>query len=143
MIWTFIFTLILILLYWLHPHLNALVIRKAVGITLFLDIFYVVGSLLSEKWPFPTPLAIIQIIIVVGLGVALGVVFSQIWPLAPRPGFERVIRTVLIFIPSLGLGIGLQLALQGKQPTQAIYLIFALSSWLGSGHFIRKENGSK
>ncbi len=138
-IWTLVFSLLLVLLYWFHPYLSTLVIRKAVGIALFLDIFYVIGALLSESWPFPTPLVLLQILIVVGLGVALGVVFSRIWPLAPKPGFERIMRTLLIFIPSLGLGIGLQLALQGKQPTQAIYLIFALSAWLGSGHFIRKD----
>ncbi|WP_366922927.1 hypothetical protein MFMK1_003408 [Metallumcola ferriviriculae] len=139
MIWTIVFALVLVMLYWLHPYLSALVIRKAVGIALFLEVFYVIGSLLSESWPFPTPLATIQILIAVGLGVALGVVFSRVWPLAKKPGFERIVRTLLIFIPSLGLGIGLQMALQGRQPTQAIYLIFALSTWLGSGHFIRKD----
>ncbi|KKM10990.1 hypothetical protein SY88_10800 [Clostridiales bacterium PH28_bin88] len=116
--------------------MDARVLRKALGIALFLELFYLVGHYMAG-WPFPTPLVVVQIFTVVGLGVALGVVFSRVWPLSPRPGFERVIRTLLLIIPALGLGMGLQVLLQGRQAYQAIYLIFALSTWLGSGHFVR------
>ncbi|MBO8155647.1 MAG: hypothetical protein H0Z32_04230 [Bacillaceae bacterium] len=135
---TVVMGLLTLALFILHPYLNLVVLKKVFGIALFLEIFYLMGSYLSE-WPFPTPKIIIQLIIVVALGVALGVVFSKIWPLPEHKGFERIARTILIIIPALGLGVGLQLVLQGQSATQAIYLIFALSAWLGSGHFIRKN----
>ncbi|MCF6094973.1 hypothetical protein L1765_13485 [Microaerobacter geothermalis] len=138
MTWTIILGILAIGIYMFTPMLDLRVVRKAVGIIFFLELFYIIGYYLMG-WPFPTPLVIMQIFIVVGLGVALGVVFSRAWPLSPRPGFERVMRTLLLVIPSLGLGIGLQLLLQGNEATQAIYLMFALSAWLGSGHFVRKE----
>lgn len=89
-------------------------------------------------WPFPTPKVIMQILVVVGTGIAIGVIFSRIWPLPEKKGFERIARTFLIVVPALGLGIGFQVLLQGQYATQALYLIFALATWLGSGHFIRK-----
>lgn len=127
-----------ITLYLSQPYLDSRVLRKTIGIAFFLEIFYLVGHYLAG-WPFPTPLAIAQIAITVGLGVALGVVYSRVWPLTPQVGIERIIRTLLVVIPSLGLGIGLQVLLQGKEASMAIYLIFALSTWLGSGHFMKKE----
>lgn len=138
MTWTLVLLVLTIILYLSQPYLDGRVLRKAIGIAFFLELFYLVGHYLAS-WPFPTPLAIIQIAITVGLGVALGVTYSRVWPLTPKVGFERIIRTLLIVIPSLGLGIGLQVLMQGKQATMAIYLIFALSTWLGSGHFIKKE----
>lgn len=136
MSWTLLLAVLTIALFLFQPYLDARVLRKALGIALFLELFYLVGHYMAG-WPFPTPLVVVQIFTVVGLGVALGVVFSRVWPLSPRPGFERVIRTLLLIIPALGLGMGLQVLLQGRQAYQAIYLIFALSTWLGSGHFVR------
>ncbi|MCF6411705.1 hypothetical protein [Pseudalkalibacillus salsuginis] len=126
-------------LYMFQPYLDLKVMRKALGIALFLELFYLIGHFLAG-WPFPTPTVIFQIIIVTALGVALGVIFSRIWPLPRNKGFERIMRTFLIVIPSLGIGVGLQLVLQGNHPTQAIYLMFAFSAWLGSGHFIKNES---
>ena len=122
----------------LHSVFDWRVLKKVLGISLFLELFYLLGYYLFA-WPFPSAINIIQIIFVVFLGVLLGVLFSMIWPISPQAGLERVIRTVLIVAPSLGLGVGLQLLLQGKEATQAIYLIFAVSSWLGSGHYVRQR----
>ncbi|WP_102028147.1 hypothetical protein [Salirhabdus sp. Marseille-P4669] len=130
---------ILVGLYILHPYLNLFAIKKVVGITLFVEIFYLIGHYMSN-WPFPTPQVILQFVIVVGSGVALGAIFSKLWPLPNKKGFERIFRTFLIVVPSLGLGIGMQLLLQGQFASQALYLIFALAAWLGSGHFIRTES---
>lgn len=134
-----ILAIICALLYITIPVLDVRVMRKAIGIILFLQVFYLIGHFLAG-WPFPTPLVIFQIVIIVGLGVALGVGFAKVWPMSPKPGFERIVRTLLLVIPSLGLGIGFQLLLQGNQANQAIYIMFALSAWLGSGHFIRQES---
>ncbi|GAA0502711.1 hypothetical protein GCM10008986_32910 [Salinibacillus aidingensis] len=131
------FLTILIAFYLFHPHLNILAVKKVLGITLFVELFYLIGHYMSG-WPFPTPVVILQILIVVATGVAIGVLFSRIWPLPDKKGFERIARTLLIMIPALGIGIGMQLLLQGQYATQALYLIFALSAWLGSGHFIRE-----
>lgn len=136
MTWTLILAALTVALYLSLPYLDARVLRKVLGIGIFLELFYIVGYFLMS-WPFPTPVTIVQIFIVVALGIALGVVFSKLWPLAPKAGFERVVRMFLLIIPSLGLGIGLQVLLQGNQATQAIYLVFALSAWLGSGHFLK------
>lgn len=135
---TFIFGGLTIALYLLFKYLDLRVVKKALGIALVLELFYVFGHLLFD-WPFPTSLVMIQIIIVVFLGVALGVIFSRYWPIPRKKGFERILRTFLLVVPALGLGIGLQILLQGPLATQGLYLIFAFSSWLGSGHFIKKE----
>ncbi len=111
------------------------------GITLFIEAFYLIGHYMSG-WPFPTPEVILEIAIVVASGVALGVIFSRIWPLPENKGFERIFRTVLVVVPSLGIGIGFQVLLQGQYATQALYLVFALSAWLGSGHFIKRAEAS-
>lgn len=140
MSWTVIFAILTAALYLSIPFLDLRAIRRGLGIVIFLQLFYLIGYYLAD-WPFPTPTVILQLFITVGLGVALGATFSKVWPLAPNPGFERIVRTLLIVIPSLGLGIGLQVLLQGPTATQAIYLIFALSAWLGSGQFVRQENG--
>ncbi|TFB13371.1 hypothetical protein E3U55_16130 [Filobacillus milosensis] len=135
---TTLFAIITALLYVFQRYLDYRVLKKVFGIALFLQIFYILGHYMGG-WPFPTPTAMIQIIIVSALGVALGVIFSRIWPIPQHKGFERIFRTFLIMVPSLGLGIGLQIILQGAQATQAIYLMFALAAWIGSGHFIRTE----
>lgn len=142
MSWTVILAALTVLIYWIVPLLDRRAVRKAIGLSLFLQLFYLLGHYIGD-WPFPTPLVIIQICTVAGLGVALGVLFARIWPLSPRPGWERVIRTFLLVIPALGIGIGLQVLLQGHQATQAVYLMFALTAWLGSGHFVRQESGEE
>lgn len=136
--WTLILGSLIILVYLLHPWMNIKTFQKVIGITLFLEIFYITGHYLME-WPFPTPIVFGQLFVVAGLGVALGVCFSRIWPLPLEKGFERIIRTFLLVIPSLGFGMGLQIILQGAYATQAIYLIFACAAWLGSGRFVREE----
>lgn len=136
--WTIIFAGSTVGIYLFQPKLGLKLFRKVVGITFFLELFYLVGHYMME-WPFPYPLSLLQIFITAGLGVLLGAVFSMVWPLPLRPGFERIMRTFLLVIPALGLGVGLQVLLQGNQPTQAIYLIFALAAWLGSGHIVRTE----
>jgi hypothetical protein len=114
------------------------VLKKALGISLFVEVFYLLGYYFFA-WPFPSAINVLQIMTVVFLGIALGVFFSMVWPISSKPGLERVVRTIIIVAPSLGLGIGLQLLLQGNKATHALYMIFAVSSWLGSGHFVRCE----
>lgn len=135
---TVFLAILTLLIYLLQPSLGLNTFRKVLGISLFLQLFYIVGHYLAE-WPFPDPFVFFQIITVVGMGVALGVIFSRIWPISPELGFERIVRTLLISIPAVGIGMGLQLLLQGPQPTQAIYLIFALAAWLGSNHHVREK----
>ncbi|MDX8047551.1 hypothetical protein SH601_16415 [Gracilibacillus sp. S3-1-1] len=136
--WTLILASLLIILFLFHPWMNRKTLQKVIGITLFLEIFYLIGHYLLD-WPFPTPLVFLQLFVVSGLGVALGVIFSRIWPLPLEKGFERIFRTFLIVIPSFGFGMGLQVILQGIHATQAIYLIFAFAAWIGSGRFVRDE----
>ncbi|MBO8163671.1 MAG: hypothetical protein H0Z34_08180 [Brevibacillus sp.] len=138
MSWTILLAAVTVLIYVLVPLLDLRALRKAVGFSLFWQLFYLIGHYLGG-WPHPTPLVIVQLFTVAGLGVALGVTFARIWPISPRPGFERIIRTLLLVIPALGIGIGLQVLLQGQRATQAVYLIFALTAWLASGHFVREE----
>ncbi|GEL78819.1 hypothetical protein [Tenuibacillus multivorans] len=139
---TTIFAIITLLLFIFQPYLDLRALKKVFGIALFLQLFYIIGHYMGG-WPFPTPTVIVQILIVSGLGVALGVIFSKIWPIPSHKGFERIFRTFLVMVPSLGLGIGLQIILQGAQATQAIYLMFALAAWIGSGHFIRTDEAKK
>ncbi|SES91080.1 hypothetical protein SAMN05216389_103147 [Oceanobacillus limi] len=138
MIWTILLASSVALFYIFHPWVNLKTFQKVIGITLFLELFYLVGHYLMS-WPFPTPIVLGQLFVVSGLGVALGIFFSRLWPLPTHKGFERIFRTFLIVVPSLGLGMGLQVLLQGAQATQAIYLIFALAAWIGSGHFVRED----
>lgn len=140
--WTLIFGCLAILVYLLSPWMNIKTVQRVIGITLFLEIFYLSGHYIRE-WPFPTPIILMQLLVVSGLGVALGVCFSKIWPLPLHKGFERIFRTFLIIIPSLGLGMGLQILLQGAYATQAIYLLFALAAWIGSGQFIKVEDSEQ
>ncbi len=137
--WTILLGALMVVFFLLHPWLNLIAFRKVIGITLFLEIFYLLGHYIMG-WPFPAPIILLQLFVVTGLGVALGIFYSRLWPLPQNKGFERIFRTFLIVVPSLGLGMGLQVFLQGAFATQAIYLIFALSAWLGSGHFVKNAN---
>ncbi len=118
------------------------VVKRALGLTLILQLFYVIGHYVAD-WPFPNWMVLLQLAVIVFIGTALGVVFARLWPLPPKKGFERIWRTLLIVIPALGLGVLLQFILQGGVATQALYIVFALASWLGSGHFVRREEESK
>lgn len=120
------------------PFIDLRVVRRALGLTLIVDLFYLIGHYLAN-WPFPDWLVLLQILVVIFLGTALGVVFAKLWPIPAKKGFERILRTLLIVIPALGIGVVLQLLLQGGAATQAIYIIFALASWLASGYFVRTE----
>lgn len=119
-------------------YIDLRVVRKALGLTLILQLFYLIGHYILS-WPFPDWKVLLQIAVIVFLGTALGVVFAKLWPIPAKKGFERVWRTLLIVIPALGIGAVLQFLLQGAVATQALYIVFALASWLGSGHFVRKE----
>lgn len=88
--------------------------------------------------PFPTPLELVVILLVVVAGVALGIAFSRVWPLPEKKGFPRVIRTILLTIPALGIGIFIQVSLAGPRAVRAYYVMFALAAWFGST-FIREE----
>ncbi len=118
------------------PNLPLQLVRTALGIALFFFIFYLGGHYLLG-WAFPTPRALAHILIVSFGGVLLGWVFSRVWPLPPVVGFERVVRTLLLMVPALGIGIALHVWLQGPAPERALYLIFALAAWLGSGYIVR------
>ncbi|MGN8648005.1 hypothetical protein ACTNEO_18220 [Gracilibacillus sp. HCP3S3_G5_1] len=138
---TLILAGLLVMVYLFHPWLNLRTFQKVIGITLFFEIFYLTGHYLM-KWPFPTPIVLLQFFVVSGFGVGLGVFFSRIWPLPLEKGFERVFRTFLIVIPALGFGMGLQVILQGAHATQAIYLLFAFAAWIGSSRFVREEKAN-
>lgn len=138
MLWSLFFSLLAILIYILQPNLRQSALRKVLGITLFLELFYMAGYYFYS-WPFPSPFVILQLVTIVGLGFALGAVFSLVWPIPLLKGFERVMRTLLISIPALGFGIGLQLLMQGNDPTQALYIIFAFAAWFGSDYNISIE----
>jgi len=137
-IWSLSFSLLAIVIYLLQPKLRQSALRKVLGITLFLEIFYLMGYYFSD-WPFPKPFVILQLVTIVALGISLGAIFSLVWPIPLQKGFERVMRTLLISIPALGFGIGLQLLMQGNEPTQALYIIFAFAAWLGSSYNIKVE----
>ena len=121
------------------PHLPLRIARTTLGVALFFFIFYIVGSYLLD-FPFPTPGDLLQILFVTFSGVLLGVVFSRVWPLPPRPGFERILRLFLLLAPALGIGLALHVMLQGAQGERALYLVFAVAAWLGSGHIVRVES---
>ncbi len=121
------------------PHLPLRIARTVLGVSLFFFVFYIVGSYLFG-FPFPDPVDLLQILMVSLGGVLLGVSFSRVWPLPPRPGFERIVRVFFLLVPALGVGLALHVWLQGAQAERALYLVFALAAWLGSGHIVRLEN---
>lgn len=111
--------------------LALLVVRRTLGISAFLYAFYVVAHYAWEL-AFPTPGDLLAILVVVLAGVCLGVAFGKVWPLPPDVGRERIVRTVMLTIPALGIGIAIQVFLEGAQSDRAYYVIFALAAWLGS-----------
>lgn len=121
--------------------LALLAVRRALGIAVLLYLFYVAAH---YAWglPFPTPLELLLILAVVAVGVALGVAFSHVWPLPLQKGFPRAVRTVLLTIPAMGIGIAIQVLLVGPRSARAYYVMFALAAWLGSG-FVREEESDE
>ena len=111
--------------------LALLAFRRVVGIWAGLSIFYLAGYYVFG-WPFPDPGGLMAILLVVALGVPLGVAFSFASPLPRETGLSRIIRTGLIVIPAIGIGIALQLLVGGPQAERAYYAMFALAAWLGS-----------
>lgn len=119
------------------PNLGLHLARRILGLMAFFFCFYLAGHYLLGL-SFPTPGVLLQIGTAILLGSLLGLTFSRVWPLPAKVGLERVIRTVLLLIPAIGFGLGLQVALQGPNPTQAIYLVFAASAWLTSSLIVRQ-----
>ncbi len=118
------------------PNLALRALRTGLGVSLLFFVFYLLAHYVWGL-PFPTPLDLFQIAGVAFGGVFLGLAFSRVWPLPAQPGFERIVRVILLMVPALGLGIGLHVLLQGARPERALYLIFALAAWLGSGLIVR------
>lgn len=108
-----------------------LAIRRVIGLWAGLSVFYLAGYYLLG-YPFPGPADVLAILVVVALGVPLGVGFSFTSPLPHETGLPRIIRTALIVVPALGIGIALQLIIAGPQGERAYYAMFALAAWLGS-----------
>ncbi|MFW5911587.1 MAG: hypothetical protein ACOCSD_04095 [Halolamina sp.] len=111
--------------------------RRALGVALGLQLFYLIAPSL---WPVPplTVGSVVAIVVVSFLGVWLGVVFSYVAPRPVEKGLPRVIRTALLTVPAMGIGIAIQLVVAGPQGSRAYHVMFALAAWLGSG-FIRQE----
>lgn len=114
-------------------------IRRAFGVSFLLYLVYL-GLYYFGDYPFLTPTDIITILALVLAGTGFGVAFSFLSPLPAERGLPRVIRTVLLTIPALGIGVALQIFIAGARSDMAIYAIFALAAWLGST-FIREEEG--
>lgn len=112
--------------------------RRALAVALGLQLFYVVAP---SIWPVPplTVGSILAIVVVSFLGVWLGVLFSYVAPRPAEKGIPRVIRTALLTVPAMGIGIAIQLVIAGPQGGRAYHVMFALAAWLGSG-FIREED---
>ena len=108
-----------------------LAVRRVIGLWAGLSVFYLAGYYFLG-YPFPTPRDIVAILVVVALGVVLGVAFSFASPLPRETGMPRMVRTALIAVPALGIGIALQLLIEGPQGDRAYYAMFALAAWLGS-----------
>jgi len=115
---------------------TARLIRLALGVFIGVELFYVIGHWLLG-FLLPTPRQILDIFGAVALGTGLGVLFAWFWPLPAQRGYERVVRTLLLVIPAIGIGLALQLVLQGPKAAQALFLVFALAAWLGSGFIVR------
>ncbi len=118
------------------PNLPLQAARTTLGVSLFFFLFYLAGHFIFG-FTFPTPGDLFQIFLTSFGGVLLGLAFSRVWPLPPKPGFERIVRVFLLMAPALGIGLALHVLLQGPQPERALYLIFALAAWLGSGYIVR------
>ena len=116
-----------------------LAIRRAFGVSLAVYAFYLTLFALGE-YPFLEPSDVVTILGLVLVGTAFGVAFSVVSPLPAERGLPRVVRTALLTIPALGIGVALQLFVAGARSDMAIYAIFALAAWLGST-FVREEEG--
>lgn len=115
-----------------EPHQLVLFsIRRALGVSLFLFAFYLVLYAMGT-YRFLTPTDVLTILGCVFAGTWLGIGFSALSPFPVESGFPRAVRTVLIVIPAIGIGIALQLFIEGARADMAIYAIFALAAWLGS-----------
>ncbi|MDQ7028621.1 MAG: hypothetical protein Q9O62_01960 [Ardenticatenia bacterium] len=122
--------------YYVPPNLKLKALQSALGVSLLFFVFYIAAHYVWDL-PFPTPVDLLKILMVASAGVGLGVAFSRFWPLPPAPGVERIVRTLLLVIPALGVGIGLQLLVEGAEAQRAFYLIFAFAAWVGSGFIVR------
>ena len=112
-------------------------IRRALGVSFVLYLLYL-GLYFLGDYPFLTPTAVVTILVLVFAGTWFGIAFSALSPLPAEQGIPRIIRTVLLTIPALGIGVALQIFIAGARSDMAIYAIFALAAWLGST-FIREE----
>lgn len=122
-----------------RPPLRTLVIlsvRRTLGVALFLDLFYVAAT---HVWGLPALEAadVLAILVVVFLGVWLGIGFSFVAPLPAEKGTPRVVRTLLLTVPAIGIGVAIQLLVEGPQGDRAFHVMFALAAWLGST-FVRE-----
>lgn len=115
-------------------------VRRALGVSIVLFAFYLSLYFLG-RYRFLTPSDIVTILGLVFAGTWLGIGFSVLSPLPEERGLPRVVRTVLLVIPALGIGVAIQIILKGARSDMAIYAIFALAAWLGST-FI-KEDGDQ
>ena len=118
--------------------LALLAVRRVIGLWAGLSVFYLAGYYFLG-YPFPTPRDVLAILVVLALGVVLGIAFSFASPLPRETGMPRMIRTALIAIPALGIGIALQLLIEGPQGDRAYYAMFALAAWLGSTFITEDE----
>lgn len=118
------------------PRLALLAVRRALGVSVVLYAFYIALHYLSG-YPFLTPGDVLLIMGLVFAGTAFGVAFSFASPLPADRGVPRVVRTALLSIPALGIGVVLQVLIEGARSDMAIYAVFALAAWLGST-FVRE-----
>lgn len=114
-----------------------LAIRRTFGVSFVLYVLYLAMHYLGG-YPFLTPPDVLTILGLVFAGTWLGVAFSMIAPLPTSTGLPRVIRTALLVVPALGIGVALQIFIAGARSDMAIYAIFALAAWLGST-FIKED----
>lgn len=105
--------------------------RRTLGISLVLYVFYLIAP---SVWPVPplTGQDTVAIMAVVFLGVLLGVAFSTVWPVPAEKGLPRVLRTAVLSLPALGIGMAVQVTIEGAESSRAYFVMFALAAWLGS-----------
>lgn len=111
-------------------------IRRTLGVSALLYLVYV-GLYAFTDYPFLGPGDVVTILGLVFAGTWLGIAFSFVAPLPAEIGVPRVIRTILLLVPALGIGVALQILIKGAESNMAIYAIFALAAWLGST-FVRE-----
>ncbi|WP_101297130.1 hypothetical protein [Halegenticoccus soli] len=123
------------------PELALLSIRRTLGVSLVLYAFYL-GLHYLSGYPFLTPTDVVTVLALVFAGTWLGIGFSLVAPLPEERGLPRVVRTILLTVPALGIGVALQIFLKGARSDMALYAIFALAAWLGST-FVREEGSDE